>query len=541
MTTTPSRPPREAPGPEESQEPQETPSPRASTESDSPSIPATPATPATTLAVGTWPHRSARSSESPPARLVKQSRDDVATRAARVKRAWRIEEVIARYGVHLTSSGDHRLAGLCPFHVEEHASFTVYPETQSFCCYGCHAAGDVITFVCLIEHVRFNEALRLLGESELAPTEHDGDEHARVLARRSVPGPAARVPPVLAFSTRSGGDEAPVGREAHEQEDRDDALSAAPEGDEAAASLQLTLLSVATALAMQGLAHAPSALAYLGVRGISLALARSCRIGYLHDAALLDYLAGDERLERAAREVGLLNRLCRGTLARRLIVPEIRHGRTVQLIGRTLPGAQTPLPHIKYYLVCGTGEKGLLGYGRARDHLARARFGPAGAGDAGQREVVRSIIQHAQWSSRRGLPIAPAAPRAILVLEGALDYVIAVGWELPVLPVALLSAYPSRAQLAELLDLRARSGDLPMLLMHDTDDAGREATAHVARSLAEQHVPFHVLPPLPRLRAESPHYKDLAELGPLGRAGRAQVLAGIGRALDHPEQGSSAE
>src|SRR5689334_4951715 len=79
------------------------------------------------LQAGRQPRRDSRTRTGvTPAR---DNRDDVATRAARVKHACRIEDVIARYGVALTPSGGrHRLVGLCPFHAEEHASFTVYPE-----------------------------------------------------------------------------------------------------------------------------------------------------------------------------------------------------------------------------------------------------------------------------------------------------------------------------------------------------------------------------------------------------------------------------
>ena len=54
-------------------------------------------------------------------------------------------EVIGQY-VQLRHRG-RTYTGLCPFHNEKTPSFTVYPDTQSFYCFGCGAAGDVINFV----------------------------------------------------------------------------------------------------------------------------------------------------------------------------------------------------------------------------------------------------------------------------------------------------------------------------------------------------------------------------------------------------------
>ena len=50
-----------------------------------------------------------------------------------------IEQVIGRY-VQLRRRGKN-LTGLCPFHSEKTPSFTVYPDTQSFYCFGCGAGG----------------------------------------------------------------------------------------------------------------------------------------------------------------------------------------------------------------------------------------------------------------------------------------------------------------------------------------------------------------------------------------------------------------
>ena len=53
-----------------------------------------------------------------------------------------IEEVVGQY-VKLRRTG-RTMTGLCPFHNEKTPSFVVYPDTQSFYCFGCGAAGDVI-------------------------------------------------------------------------------------------------------------------------------------------------------------------------------------------------------------------------------------------------------------------------------------------------------------------------------------------------------------------------------------------------------------
>ena len=45
------------------------------------------------------------------------------------------------------------LTGLCPFHNEKTPSFTVYPETQSYYCFGCGNGGDVSTFTNTTENL----------------------------------------------------------------------------------------------------------------------------------------------------------------------------------------------------------------------------------------------------------------------------------------------------------------------------------------------------------------------------------------------------
>ena len=83
-----------------------------------------------------------------------------------------IESVISPY-VNLSKRG--RLAkGLCPFHNEKSPSFTVYPESQSFYCFGCGAGGDVITFVRRIENLDYIEAVKALAERAGMQMPEDG-------------------------------------------------------------------------------------------------------------------------------------------------------------------------------------------------------------------------------------------------------------------------------------------------------------------------------------------------------------------------------
>ena len=71
-----------------------------------------------------------------------------------------IEQLISSY-VQLRRRGKN-LVGLCPFHNEKTPSFTVYPESQSFYCFGCGAGGEAISFIRRIENHDYTEAVKLL-------------------------------------------------------------------------------------------------------------------------------------------------------------------------------------------------------------------------------------------------------------------------------------------------------------------------------------------------------------------------------------------
>lgn len=73
-----------------------------------------------------------------------------------------IESVISSY-IELRRRG-RNLVGLCPFHNEKTPSFTVYPETSSYYCFGCGAGGDVIGFIRNIENLDYIEAIKFLAD-----------------------------------------------------------------------------------------------------------------------------------------------------------------------------------------------------------------------------------------------------------------------------------------------------------------------------------------------------------------------------------------
>jgi DNA primase len=78
-----------------------------------------------------------------------------------VKQKIDITEIIGQYTT-LKKAG-RNLTALCPFHNEKHPSFFVYPEQQSWHCFGaCNTGGDVFAFIMKKEGLDFGETLRML-------------------------------------------------------------------------------------------------------------------------------------------------------------------------------------------------------------------------------------------------------------------------------------------------------------------------------------------------------------------------------------------
>lgn len=79
-----------------------------------------------------------------------------------IKNRYEIVSFISQF-VKLKKVG-RNYVGLCPFHSERTPSFTVSPEKQIFKCFGCGAAGDVVTFYMKYRGLEFKEALLELAE-----------------------------------------------------------------------------------------------------------------------------------------------------------------------------------------------------------------------------------------------------------------------------------------------------------------------------------------------------------------------------------------
>ena len=96
-----------------------------------------------------------------------------------------IEQVIGSY-VTLKRAGS-RFSGLCPFHNEKTGSFTVFPDTKSFYCFGCGAGGDVITFIMRTENLDYRAALELLAaRAGITLPEEDSREGEKMIPRKRI-------------------------------------------------------------------------------------------------------------------------------------------------------------------------------------------------------------------------------------------------------------------------------------------------------------------------------------------------------------------
>lgn len=100
-----------------------------------------------------------------------------------IKRRLSIVDVIGSR-VSLKKSG-RNFKGLCPFHAEKSGSFYVWPDSESYFCFGCKESGDIFNFLMKTEGLDFGEALeQLAGRAGVQLPERQASEDSEAARRR---------------------------------------------------------------------------------------------------------------------------------------------------------------------------------------------------------------------------------------------------------------------------------------------------------------------------------------------------------------------
>jgi DNA primase len=94
-------------------------------------------------------------------------------------------KVVGQY-LTLRKAGHDSLVGLCPFHTEKTASFSVSPSKQVYYCFGCGSGGDAVRFLMGVEALAFPEAIERLARDAGITLRYEGDSpgERRAASRR---------------------------------------------------------------------------------------------------------------------------------------------------------------------------------------------------------------------------------------------------------------------------------------------------------------------------------------------------------------------
>ena len=103
-----------------------------------------------------------------------------------VKERTDIVSLVSQY-LALKKTGHDSMSGLCPFHQEKTASFSVSPSKGVFYCFGCGKGGDAITFLRELESLSYVEAVERLAQLAGVTLRYEGDSAAerRAAQRRN--------------------------------------------------------------------------------------------------------------------------------------------------------------------------------------------------------------------------------------------------------------------------------------------------------------------------------------------------------------------
>ena len=101
----------------------------------------------------------------------------------KVRDASNIIDVISQH-LELKKSGSGYL-GLCPFHGEKTASFSVSEDKQVYHCFGCKASGDVFRFVQEYQGLTFPETVEYLAKRAGIPIAASSYKRRRARSRKS--------------------------------------------------------------------------------------------------------------------------------------------------------------------------------------------------------------------------------------------------------------------------------------------------------------------------------------------------------------------